>query len=357
MRWFLGIMGLVAALAAIALGVGFFLLPARLDIVRSADLDRPPATAFALVDSLRSFADISPWAEFDPNAGFSITGPWRGAGQKMAWASTHPALQTGGLELTAATPASRADLAVTIGDLPKAALGMDFRPAATGARLTWTWRQTCPSGLEGLACRYRLAVLRKDLTTLAELGLQRWARRASELPVVDFAGLTVTAADPAAAADFAFNETETSLDPMQMQAGEKAALDIVRGFLSANGMTAVGQPIVVVTQWDETANKYGFRAGYRFQGPAPTTALQVRLGKSPTGAALTTHYRGPWTGLAQTYRQFDAFIAAYGVRPAGSPWQVYTAGGPLNPTAAVEVDLFMPIHPEPALETAAEALP
>ena len=182
MRWFLGIVGFVAALAAIALGVGFFLLPARLDIVRSADLDRPPATTFALVDSLRSFADISPWAEFDPNAGFSITGPWRGAGQKMAWASTHPALQTGGLELTAATPASRADLAVTIGDLPKAALGIDFRPAATGARLTWTWRQTCPSGFEGVACRYRLAVLRKDLTPLAELGLQRWARRASVQP-------------------------------------------------------------------------------------------------------------------------------------------------------------------------------
>jgi hypothetical protein len=330
MRWFLGIFGFVAALAAIALGVGFFLVPARLEIVRSADLDRPPATAFALVDSLRSFADILPWAEFDPNAGFAVT---------------------------ASTPATRADLTVTIGGLPKAALEIGFKPAATGVRLTWTWRQSCSSGFEGLPCRYRLAVLRKDLTTLAELGLQRWARRASELPLVDFGGLSVTDAAPAVAADFAFNETETSLDPMQMQAGEKAALDIVRGFLAAHGMTAVGQPIVVVTQWDEMANKYGFRAGYRFQGPAPTTALQVRLGKSPMGVALTTQYRGPWTGLAQTYRQFDAFIAAYGVRPAGSPWQVYSAGGPLNPTAAVEVDLFMPIHPAPAPQTETEAAP
>jgi hypothetical protein len=351
MRWFLGIIGLIGALVAIALGVGFFLIPARLEIVRSADIARPPATVFALVDSMRSFADISPWAEFDPNGGFAVTGPWRGPGQAMRWTSTHPAVLSGGLDLTAATPASAAALTVTMGDLPKAALDLKFEPAGPGTRLTWTWRQTCPAGFDGLACRYRLATLRKDLQNLAELGLMRWARRAGELPVVDFSGLQVAEAKPAAAADFAYNETETSLDPMQMQAGEKAALEIVRGFLAANGMTAVGQPIVVVTQWDEQANKYGFRAGYRFQGPAPTTALQVRLGKSPVGPALTTSYRGPWTGLAQTFRQFDAFVTAYGVRPSGAPWQMYAAGGPLDPTAAVDVELFLPIH-APAAEPA-----
>jgi hypothetical protein len=345
MRWLIGIAGLLALIGAVILGVGFFAVPARLEIVRSLEAPRSPAAMFALVDSQRSFADIAPWPEFDPNAGFDVTGPWRGPGQKVTWNSQHPGVGVGGLELVSATADQSAQLRVVIGGLPPADLDLSFAPIAGGTRVTWTWRQPCPSDFAGLACRFRLAAAKRDMTTAAEIGLQRWLRRANELPMVDFAGLKVSEEVTKAGGDFAFNESETSLDPMQMQAGERAALEIVRGFLSKNGMTAVGAPIVVVTQWDEDANRYGFRAGYRFEGPAPTTALQVRLGQAPGGDVVKTRFTGAWAELTLASRQLDAFVAAYGLRPSGAPWMVYRAGGPLDPTAPVDVELYMPIHP------------
>ena len=53
MRWFLGLVLVVALISGALYGVGRFLLPNALEVTRTAAIDRPRAAVFAMSNDLR----------------------------------------------------------------------------------------------------------------------------------------------------------------------------------------------------------------------------------------------------------------------------------------------------------------
>ena len=76
--------GLVVAI--IALLGGAYMLPQAVHVERATLIDRPAASVFPYLNSLRRANEWSPWADYDPNARLTYTGPEEGVGAKMSWA-------------------------------------------------------------------------------------------------------------------------------------------------------------------------------------------------------------------------------------------------------------------------------
>jgi hypothetical protein len=74
----------VAGFVALVVVVGF-LLPRQIHVERSQVIDRPAATVFPLVNSLKRFNEWSPWADVDPAAKLTFAGPESGVGSSLHW--------------------------------------------------------------------------------------------------------------------------------------------------------------------------------------------------------------------------------------------------------------------------------
>ena len=55
---------------------------------RATVIAAPPATVFTLVNSYKRFNEWSPWAEMDPNAAYTHSGPETGVGAKLTTGGT-----------------------------------------------------------------------------------------------------------------------------------------------------------------------------------------------------------------------------------------------------------------------------
>ena len=86
MRWFLGLLLVVALITGALYGIGFFLLPNALAVTRTVTIERPRAAVYAMVNDLRIVKEWSPYYARDPDANYAWSGE-AGAGQTMRWVS------------------------------------------------------------------------------------------------------------------------------------------------------------------------------------------------------------------------------------------------------------------------------
>ncbi|NJP21289.1 MAG: hypothetical protein HC763_22370, partial [Hydrococcus sp. CRU_1_1] len=77
---------IVALIAGALYGVGRFLLPNTLEVTRTAAIERPRASVFAMINDLRIAKEWSPYYARDPDADYAFNGD-PGQGQSMRWIS------------------------------------------------------------------------------------------------------------------------------------------------------------------------------------------------------------------------------------------------------------------------------
>ena len=127
-------------LAVVVLGValvgGSLFLPATTHVERSATIDAPPSEVFATLDSFEHFSKWSPWAEMDPNAKYTYTGPASGVGARMAWVGNQ-SVGSGSQEILESVPHTRIVNALDFGG-SKAKATYLLAPDGTGTRVTWS---------------------------------------------------------------------------------------------------------------------------------------------------------------------------------------------------------------------------
>ena len=73
---------------------------------------------------------------------------------------------------------------------------------------------------------------------------------------------------------------------------------------------------------------------------------RVTPGAMPAGKAARAVYRGPYDGLPDAWREFDAWVAARGLAIAGDAWESYAVGPETNPDpGAWRTQLNRPLRP------------
>jgi hypothetical protein len=133
MRLVLGLVGLVAILAAVAVG-----LPAHVTVARSVVINAPESAVFPYVNNLHRLGDWSPWKLRDPQLTMTYGGPEEGKGAQIQWTSQKPSIGTGSMSISDSDLNRSVELAANFNNVEGTSM-FEIAPSGSGSKLTWSF--------------------------------------------------------------------------------------------------------------------------------------------------------------------------------------------------------------------------
>jgi hypothetical protein len=132
-RLVLGLVGLVAILAAVAVG-----LPAHVTVARTVVINAPESAVFPYVNNLHRFGDWSPWKLRDPQLAITYGGPEEGKGALIQWTSQKPSIGTGNMQISDSNLNRSVELAANFNNLEGTST-FEIAPSGSGSKITWSF--------------------------------------------------------------------------------------------------------------------------------------------------------------------------------------------------------------------------
>ncbi|MGB0955371.1 MAG: SRPBCC family protein [Panacagrimonas sp.] len=106
MRVLKGMIFAVLFLVGAFLVLGFF-LPDQARVERSVQISASQQEVFDTLNGFERFNEWSPWAELDPNAKFTRSGPQTGVGARFEWRSDNASVGAGSQQIVISEPPER----------------------------------------------------------------------------------------------------------------------------------------------------------------------------------------------------------------------------------------------------------
>ena len=315
--------GLVALLLLAAFIITGYLLPTHAHVERSMTVERPASMLFAIVNSYRNFEQWSPWAERDPNADFTISGPDSGVGARLSWSGEPHLVGSGWQEIIASTPNEQIDVMLDFDSQGVANSRFIFQAVGDATLITWSFDSELTEGLnffDGFLARYFGLLFDRWIGNDYENGLANLKKFAESLPVSDFSQLEISQLN-VAAQDILFVTTSSSQDPADIASVIAVAYAEISEFMNAEGIHMTGQPMAITRAWEE--------GGYQFDAAIPVDVIPARLsgnikaGSSPSGAAVRAIHHGSFDQLMLTYEKLAAYMSAHGLSHGSVSWEHY----------------------------------
>lgn len=343
MRWFLGLLLVIALVLGALYGVGRFLLPNELEVTRTASVERPRAAVFAMVNDLRIAKEWSPLYARDPDADYAFNGD-PGAGQTMRWASDVRDVGSGRMSIVSSAQDESVDSILEFGERATLNSRLEMRPGEGATSVAWTMTAECAEGWVNVPCRYMNLIMRGRIQQEIDSGLNRLKTLTEQLPNVDFENLNPQF-DTVEPQNFVYSVVETSANNLaEVNRAESIGLQQVRNFMTEYNLVQAGPLVRVVTDFDAATNRMSFRVGYPFSGPTPLTVVGVQLGQTPSGEAMHVLVEGSRAQVRTAYAQMNAYLQAHRIplREGGLPWEVVheqsVGDGPTR------LEIFMPLE-------------
>jgi hypothetical protein len=123
-------------IVAILIFIGF-MLPSKMHVQRSINIETPASIVFPYVNDLKMFNQWSPWARVDPDTQYTFEGPGSGVGARMLWGSENPGVGSGFQEITASEPNRRVEVVLDFGDQGTGYSYYDLKPDGDNTIITW----------------------------------------------------------------------------------------------------------------------------------------------------------------------------------------------------------------------------
>jgi effector-binding domain-containing protein len=345
MRWFLGLVLVIALVAGALYGVGRFLLPNTLEVTRTTPIERPRAAVFAMVNDLRIAKEWSPYYARDPDAEYAFSGD-PGPGQTMRWSSNVRAVGSGRMSIVSSTDNEVVESILEIHDRATLNARMQLIRGEDITSAGWTVTAECAEGWINVPCRYMNLVMRGMIERELDSGLARLKTLAEQLPDVDFENLNpqFETIEPQM---FVYSVVETSANDLaEVNRAETIGLEQVRRFMAEYNLTQAGPLVRVVTHFDVNTNRMSFRVGYPFAGPAPLTVVGVQIGETPSGETMHVLVEGTRRQVQAAYAQMHAYLQAHRIplRENGLPWEVVHDPGAADGSTPTRLEIFMPLQ-------------
>ena len=139
-KWILGALAIVIV-AFVAVGM---LLPREVTVERQAAIAAPANKIFPHINNLEATGAWSPWLGIDPDIQTSFGEIAEGVGAKMSWASEHPQVGNGSMEVIESVPNQSVKNALDFGDMGTAIA--DYKLIEEDGVTTVTWGLTADMG-------------------------------------------------------------------------------------------------------------------------------------------------------------------------------------------------------------------
>lgn len=143
-RLFAIVVVLILALVAIA-----YALPREVSVARSIDINAPASSIFGHVNNLQANEAWSPWLDRDPEVVLNYGEIAEGEGASMNWASEHPQVGVGSMEVTKSIENQRIETALDFGEMGTADAFFEF--AENGGITNVTWGFTTDLGMNPMS--------------------------------------------------------------------------------------------------------------------------------------------------------------------------------------------------------------
>src|SRR5262245_25792296 len=145
MRWFLGLVLVVALVLGVLYGIGRFLLPNDLDVTRTTIVERPRASVFAMINDLRIAQEWSPYNARDPDADYAIS-ETPGEGQTMRWDSNVREIGRGRMSILNSIENETVESLIEIDDRASLNSRIDLTRSNRTTPVTWSVEAECADG-------------------------------------------------------------------------------------------------------------------------------------------------------------------------------------------------------------------
>lgn len=353
MRWFLGLLLVVALIMGVLFGVGQFLLLNSLSVTRTASIERPRATVFAMVNDLRIAKEWSPYYALDPDAEFSFSADGPGLGQTMRWTSDVRDVGSGRMSITDSTENESVDALVELLDRATFNSHMQFARDQRSTSVAWTMSAQCAPGAINVPCRYMNLIIRSAIERQLDDGLARLKTLAEQLPNVDFEGFSIEQIPVEPREVLFVDVTLAKANPTfdDRDAAEREGIASLNNFITASSEGLNTDDIVRVFPLENGIDgRFAFSIGYAYTGAAPTRLIGVRAGQTPGGAALRVQFTGRRSLIPLMYQRLNAYRLAHRIalRNGVNAWEVVKRVDPPTaefPNDPIEhTDIYYPVQ-------------
>lgn len=133
LKWVLGSIA-VLVVAFIAIGM---LLPRDITVERSTQIAAPAEKIWPYVNNLKATEEWSPWLGIDPNVQTVYGDIAEGVGAKMEWASDHPNVGNGSMEIVESVPHASIASALDFGEMGLATARYELVETDGVTNVTW----------------------------------------------------------------------------------------------------------------------------------------------------------------------------------------------------------------------------
>ena len=343
MRWFLGLLLVIALVLGASYAIGAFLLRNELEVTRTVQIDRPRAAVFAMVNDLKIAKEWSPYYARDPDADFTFSGE-PGSGQTMRWVSDVREVGSGRMSIVDSLNNAEVQSILEMGVRATLNADMVLRPSEGGTAVAWTVTAECASGWINVPCRYMNLIMQGMVERELDNGLGRLKTLAEQLPNVNFENLNPQF-DQIEPQMFVYSTVETAANNLaEVERAESLGLDQVRRFMAEYNLTQAGPLTRVVTAY--SADRMSFRVGYPYSGATPLTVVGVQVGETPSGQAMHVLIQGNRNNIQAAYAQMNAYMQAHRIAPreGGLPWEVVHEQGSSDGSVPTRIEIFLPLQ-------------
>ncbi len=346
MKWIKRILLAIVVLVVGASGIAF-LLPNKAAASRSVVIARPPSLVYAMLDGYGRFNEWSPWAKKDPATKYTFSGPARGVGAKLAWASEHPDVGSGSQTIARLDPGKRVETALDFGDFGTANAYFDLAAEGEGTRVTWGFDSELPikfdkSFLFGVIGRFMKGSIEKNVGADYDLGLANLKALVEKLPNTDIAGVVATEATVEAKPAYVIEGLTASFDATASAQVLGGAYGEISGFAKAGGIALAGAPYTVVTA--HTADSWSFDAGIPVERNDAAPAGRVKAASTFAGKVVDFKHVGPYDKLVDTHTKATAWLAVSGKKETGHRIELYVSDPATTAPEALETTVRVPIE-------------
>lgn len=327
------LIGLIAVVVVLAV-VGL-ILPRHVQVKRSVSIDRPASLVYAVVNSFVLFPKWSPWQDLDPNMKQTTEGPRDGVGAKLLWKGNDK-VGTGTQTITVSTPNQSIASDLDFGEMGVAKSLVSLAPEGTATTVTWT--VDVDMGANPIGHYFGLTMdgmLGKDFAN----GLAKLKTLVESMPNTDIAGLSAEQVDLKAGPILSVTETAA---PEAIAKAYADGFTQIGKFMSKNKLKQAGA--VMSIGGEMSGSSYKFDAAIPVDRADVVGADGVLVSQSYSGKALKATHVGAYEGLAKSYAQMRAYIAAHGYKPNGPLISAFVDDPGTVPADKVRTEIYAPIE-------------
>lgn len=334
-RIFLG--SIVVAALLVAVG---FLLPREAEVERSAVIDAPAPTVFALVNGFQSFSKWWPWDSPVSDAEYMVEGPEFGVGARLSWAGGNPQIGNGYQEIVASDPYSRVESRLELGAARTAVVLYEVESGDESTLVRW--KVSTDFGGNPVR-RYLGLMFERWIGADFEAGLANLTALAESLPTADWSDLDieliVVESQP-----LAYTSSVSEWEVEEIGEAFGAAHSQVVRFMATHGLEQVGPPVAITTGLSD--EEWQFDAGIPIAA-FPELELDadspVQIRETWEGRVARAISVGPYASLSSDWEKVRAWLAAHGFDEAGLPWEEYVSAPGETAEEELITHLYMPI--------------